>query len=156
FPAFSPLGNSLAYVVVSGSPGNEAHIDKDRIVVQDFCPVRGSFGAIKNIATPGETMNAYYPSWSPDGKWILFNQSTASNYDEPPAQLYPVPADGSPPPILLTAANFASGLTNSWPRFAPFINQEADGRALYWFTFSSRRQFGARLPPGRAQLWMAP
>ena len=45
------------------------------------------------------------------------------------------------------------GLTNSWPRWAPFEAKATgpDGKAerFYWFTFSSKRAFGVRMPAGR-------
>ena len=49
--------------------------------------------------------NNYYPSFSPDGQWILFNKSTTTRQPArtttPSASLWVIKADGSAPPIQL-------------------------------------------------------
>jgi hypothetical protein len=40
-----------------------------------------------------------------------------------------------------------TALTNSFPKWAPFITQLDEFNKLYWFTFSSTRQYGLRSPP---------
>lgn len=152
-PDFSPLGNAIAYTLAS-THIDEAQVSNGSIVVQPFDATAGTFGSARVLVQNIGAQNNYYPSWSPDGSWILFNRSQAGSYFQPTAELYAVPADGSLPPIALTAANITVGLTNSWPRFAPFIEKTADGRSLVWLTFSSTRPFGVR-PKTGAQLWMA-
>ena len=158
-PEFSPDGTKLAYVVARGAHEDEAHITQGEIVVQDFDSLTETFGASHVLVSQSGNQNNYYPSWSPDGKWILFNQSTAGSYNETTAQLYAVPVDGSSAPVALSAANRAANLTNSWPKFAPFIetstNGESNNLSLFWLTFSSTRAFGARATGGE-QLWMTP
>jgi hypothetical protein len=59
--------------------------------------------------------------------------------------------------VELARANTDIACTNSWPKFAPFV-QEHGGRRLAWVTFSSRRPYGSRNTPGlpaKAQVWMA-
>ena len=41
-------------------------------------------------------------------------------------------------------------LTNSFPKWAPFVVQLDEFHKLYWFTFSSTRQYGLRSPPAPA------
>src|SRR5262249_14203812 len=48
-------------------------------------------------------------------------------------------------------------LDNSWPKWSPFLQATPDGKTLMWITFSSKRNYGVRLPNNtdRPQLWMA-
>ena len=105
------------------------------------------------VASKGE--NNYYPTFSPDNKWVVFNRANGSSYDNKNAALWIVKADGSAPPVELKKANQGTNLGNSWPKFSPFL-QKYQGGKLMWVTFSSRRDYGLRLAgKGRAQLWMA-
>jgi hypothetical protein len=47
-------------------------------------------------------------------------------------------------PVDLAALNIADGLTNSWPRWSPFV-QTYKGHKLLWVTFSSNRDYGLHL-----------
>ena len=152
-PEFNPAGDRLVYVVAA-APTQDWIFTGGSIVVQDYSPTLG-FGAPTTIATSGAA-NYYYPSWSPDGEWIVFNSSTEDSYDDGSAELFIVSATGlGSPPTKLDSPNISAGLTNSWARFAPFAQQQ-DGEALHWLTFSSKRAFGVRLAAGRPQIWMAP
>jgi hypothetical protein len=64
---------------------------------------------------------------------------------------------GSATPVLLANANAPgvadngnTSLTNSFPKWAPFTAQLDEFHKLYWFTFSSTRQYGLRSPPAPA------
>ncbi len=105
------------------------------------------------VASKGE--NNYYPTFSPDSKWVVFNRAAGSSYDAKDAALWIVKADGSGKAVELKKANQGANLCNSWPKFSPFL-QKYQGGKLMWVTFSSRRDYGLRLKgAGRAQLWMA-
>ena len=100
------------------------------------------------------------PSYSPDGRWVLFNRATASSNNAPDAALWAVRADGSGQPIALTNANGRDATwNNSWPKWTPFVERYVgELETLLWITFSSTRDYGLRLRQGsqrRAQLWMA-
>jgi hypothetical protein len=108
-------------------------------------------------SAPGGT-NAYYPSFSPDGSWVLFNQSSGDSYNDADARLFVLPATGGGAPISLADADGElAESANSWPRWAPFEQTTARGQErVFWFTFSSVRAFGVRSVAGaRPQLWMA-
>jgi hypothetical protein len=151
-PDVHPDGTALVYVRSSGM--QDWAVAGGDLVTQTYDPGTGELGAAVPLVTDGG--NNYYPSWSPDGEWILFNRSTESSYDARSAELWVVKADGGLPPIKLDAANVGAGLTNSWARWAPFVGRK-DGEPLYWLTFSSKRDFGVRLVgTRRPQLWMAP
>ena len=170
-PEFSPTGDAIAYVQGTIAEYNlEAFESGGKILLQDYNASTKTFSNPRTLVTAsGTNNNAYYPSWSPDGKWIIFDQAAGENYANKTAKLYIVAADGMSAPILLSAANTgvspdpndASDLTNSWPKFAPFVDADPAGNSVYWFTFSSKRLFGARAtcsqdPTPCSQLWMAP
>ena len=113
------------------------------------------------------------PQISPDGQWILFNKApnNSTSYDNPAATTWVVRADGSKPAVQLATADRAAGLTNSWPRWAPFPQTlGTTSEQMWWVTFSSKRDFGVRLDNARrvyqrpsdgmpaklAQIWMTP
>jgi len=57
------------------------------------------------------------------------------------------------PPIVLTAANSPgvadngkTALTNSFPKWAPFVQNLDEMNHLIWLTFSSTRMYGLRSP----------
>lgn len=158
-PDFSPMGDAIVYTTVAG-PGQDWNFTGGSIVVQDFDPTTGAWGAATPLITPPPGTNVYYPSWSPDGEWIIYNQSTEDAYDDASAELYVVPANGSFAPIKLDSPNFSAGLTNSWARWAPFAQTYHPGgedtEPFFWLTFSSKRVFGVRLGAGTPQVWMAP
>jgi len=106
--------------------------------------------------------NNYYPSFSPDGQWVLFNRSDDNSgngaYNDTNAQLWVVKADGTQPPIQLGHADTTAGLYNSWGRWAPSSQTlGANQDPMFWITVSSQRNFGVRLVnQGRPQIWMTP
>ena len=131
------------------------------IVTRTYDEASASFGT-ENVLLQN-SMNNYYPSFSPDGQWIVFNQSTDNStsgaYNNPSATVWVIKSDGSQPPVELAAMNTSTAnLTNSWPRWAPFAQSVgANMTPIYWITMSSKRDFGVRLV-GKAQpqLWMSP
>lgn len=155
-PDWSPAGDALVYVDVA-SPGGDWHFGGGRLMTIAYDPSADTFGA-PVVLVPAETLNLYYPAWSPDGDWIAFNKSDGDSYDDPAAQLWVVRADGSAAPMPLDQANVAGGLTNSWPRWAPFeqlYTGSDDAEPLLWLTFSSKRDFGVRLVGvAEPQIWM--
>jgi hypothetical protein len=157
-PDFSPLGDAIAYVSVA-APGQDWHFTGGAIVTLPFDPAGGTWGTPTTLV-PNTGTNVYYPSWSPDGQWIVFNRSNEDAYNDASAEMWIVKADGSAEPIKLDSPNIAPGLTNSWVRWAPFEQQlDPNGEMpepLMWLTFSSTRVFGVRLAPGTPQVWMAP
>jgi hypothetical protein len=155
-PDVSADGLQLVYVL---EPSQQADwsFTSGQIVVQSFDPVSVTFGTPRVLVS--DTNNNYYPSWSPDGQWVLFNKAVdgGSSYNDASTSLWVVKADGSSPPIELAAANTTTGLTNSWGRWAPFAQSfGANNEPMYWVTVSSKRAFGVRLAAGQPQIWMTP
>lgn len=107
--------------------------------------------------------NNFYPAYSPDGEWIVFNRSASDTNSMgadpdsgtssvPDAELWVVRADGSGSAMRLSRL---TGYSDSWAKWDPTPYRD-QGRTIFWLTWSSRRAFGLRLGEDeRAQLWMA-
>lgn len=125
------------------------------------------WGALKNWVPPVAGKNRYNPGFTPDSKWIAFNESscpagatvdaTCDGYSDANATLmmtavggtntFPLNRANQPGPIDAQAG--VRDLTSTFPKFAPFIstlNRQA-GEKVYWLTFSSTRSYGLRKPP---------
>jgi WD40-like Beta Propeller Repeat len=162
-PDLSPDGKRLVYVRAFGG-GSDWSFTGGQIYTRTYDQATNAFGPETPLVTDG--VNNFYPSWSPDGQWVLFNRSDGgTSYNNLNASLWVVKADRSAPPIQLAAFNQAAGgLTNSWGRWAPFAqtvgtNQEP----IFWVTVSSKRNFGVRRVNSvdaeaakTPQIWMAP
>ena len=163
-PDLSADGTKLVYVR-EGVAGSDWSFGSGDIYTRTYDQATMTFGPETLLVSNGA--NNYYPSWSPDGKWVLFNkgdnyENVALNqhmsYNNPNASVWVIPGDGSGPALELTALDQATGQTNSWARWAPF-NQTlgANNQNLYWVTVSSKRNFGVRLVnQQRPQIWMSP
>jgi hypothetical protein len=115
--------------------------------------------------------NRYYPAIAPTNDFVVFNESTcpggtsgdACDADtDPTALLYALPLPpGSATPTLLTRAN-APGvndgtntvLTNTYPKWSPFIFQRDELHKVLWATFSSKRRYGLYKDTGNIYIWM--
>jgi len=139
-PEISPAGDMIVFVrplwTASGS-----NINGGTIVTVSLTGTK--IGTPKVLVLGAEKENNYYPTFSPDGKWVLFNRSSAGSYSEDTAQLWLVNASGGTP-MQLTRANQGKKLRNSWPRWFPFTHSYK-GRKLFWFSFSSIRDYGTDL-----------
>jgi hypothetical protein len=118
------------------------------------------------LASKGE--NNYYPSYSPDDNFIVFDRvpkdSSVSaidgcvtsphalcpndSFSNPAARLMLTPVTAAAP-IDLEKANGSPAaapqpVSNSWPRWSPFV-QMYRGNRLLWLAFSSTRDYGVRV-----------
>jgi hypothetical protein len=167
-PDWSPDGMSVVYVVPAGEfttwRNDDAHIYGGALWTVPYAG-NGTFGApAVFLQSNGE--NNYYPSYSPDVpmSFIIFNRvdSTGQNancsggfctddsFSNPAARLLLLSAKAAGgTPIDLETANGSPAaskvpLSNSYPRWAPFV-QTYKGNKLLWFTFSSTRDYGLRV-----------
>jgi hypothetical protein len=155
-PELSPDGTQLVNVETPTTPMEEWDITSASIVVRTFDNAANTFGPIRMLVPFATGASNFYPSWSPDGEWIIFTRANGSSNSNPDAQTWAIKADGSKPPIRLALANQAAGLTNSWARWAPFVQSVGtSGENVYYLTFSTTRPFGVRAAGG-PQIWMTP
>lgn len=156
---FAPAGDKIVYVA-KPTAGSDWNFTGGALTTMTFDAGMATWGTPTSLFTPAAGTNAFYPSFSPDGEWVLFNQATEDAYDAGSAELYVMRSDGSVPPIKLNSPNVQAGFTNSWARWAPFeqdlVRPGSDPEKFFWLTFSSKRAFGVRLPLGRPQIWMTP
>ena len=152
------MDGTLAYVAEPQTGMADWSFTGGQIVVQTFDQTSGTFGTPRVLVADGN--NNYYPSWSPDGQWVLFNKGTdgGTSYNDASTELWVVKADGSAPPVRLANADANANATNSWGRWAPFAQTfGANDEPMYWVTVSSKRDFGVRLVGlGQPQIWMSP
>jgi hypothetical protein len=93
--------------------------------------------------------NNYYPAYSPDGQFIVFNRVlgvtglAGDAFANPAARVFVMPAQGGTP-VDLARLNAGDGLGNSWPRWSPFVQHDR-GHSIIWVTFSSNRDYGFRV-----------
>jgi hypothetical protein len=177
FPDWSPDGTTIVFTraATACTPGGLANFGQASIYAYGGSLVTvtnsgGTWGNEKVLLQAASGENNYYPSFSPDGKWIAFTKaSTATksswsvansactgqdgsglSYDNPSATVWLMPAAGGAA-TQLTAANGAAMKTNSWPKWGP----KADGDYL-WLSFSSTREYGNVLtgPAAHHQIWI--
>ena len=153
-PDWSADGKQIAYVTPS-APLEDWHFDGGSIVVSTDAG-GGVFGGPRVLVAAQGGENNYYPSFSPDGKWVLFNRSKGDAYDDPDAETYVASTDGAIAPIKLAAADGTGDHTNSWPRWSPFVQHGGPHGDLFYFTFSSKRDYGVEIAgKNQPQIWMA-
>jgi hypothetical protein len=155
-PEISPDNTRLASVEFTG--GYDAQAYGGSIVIRSFDAAASKFGAPTVLVPSAVNVANWYPSFSPDGQWIVFTRTTSYSYNDLSAETWLVKADGTQPPIQLAAADLTGNLTNSWARWVPFAQTFGpDNEKLFYLTFSSQRPFGVRIPDGRRpQIWMTP
>ena len=169
-PDWSPSGDRIAFthVTVHGTsqrPGRGA--------IAYVKKIANMWGAMQTLVPAEDTYNRYYPAYSPDGTFLVFDESRCngtSTYGgecdgdaDDNARLWTIDVDGANK-VELTRANTpgvgdgtTTTLANTFPKWAPFVDPlRADGTGrVMWMTFSSRRNYGLREPSGsNQQLWM--
>lgn len=151
-PDWSPTEDRLALVVFPSSYKVDHHFCEGSIAVSPI-DKDGPFSPKVIVASTGMSHNNYYPTFSPDGKHLAYNQAAADNntklgrstcdmYANPGAVLKMISAAGGTP-VVLQRANKKGKLTNSWPKWAP--SGSASSIQTWWLAFSSTRDYGHRL-----------
>lgn len=164
-PDWSADGASVVYV----KPGDPAVINQpgaSKGALEVIKETGTTWGAPTELVPYQAPINNYYPTFSPDSAWVLFNRSPSGHNSfgdtdsqgnssgVPDGQLWLVAAAGGPP-RRLDAVKTATDSYDSWPKWHPTA-QTYRGNKLMWFTFSSKRAYGLRTAEGaNAQIWMA-
>jgi hypothetical protein len=164
-PDWSIDGTTLVYVVPAGEFAwrtDDAHIYGGSLYTAMYTG-NGTFGSPSLLLQSGGENN-YYPSYSPDVPmtYVIFNRVESmgagnacnngfcpdDSFSNPNARLMLIRSGGGTP-VDLEKANGSPAankvpLSNSYPRWAPFV-QTYRGNKLLWFTFSSTRDYGVRV-----------
>jgi hypothetical protein len=155
FPEWSPDGREIVATLATREE-NAYTVNDGSIVALTY--EGGRFGPVRVlVAGDASTSFHFYPSWSPDGGWIVFASAPAPgrSYDNPQARLRLVSRTGEGPFELTRAMN---GKGASWPKFAPITQRQGN---LLYLTFASKLDYGYFLrngpdpTVGRSQLWLA-
>ncbi len=169
-PEWSPDGKWLAFVRYTRSSTYDFElVDSGDIVVMPYNS--GSFGQAVTVipAKIGSEVH-FWPSWSPDSKWLVFNTQTCSGscqqYNAVQTRLRLVKAiddagqavDNGTPIDLVNGTHMPNN-SNNWPKFAPFLQNNRysfivySARYKYGFAGGSQPQlfmFGLDLDKARA------
>jgi hypothetical protein len=168
-PDWSIDGKTLVYVQPAGEytswRQDDAHIFGGSLYTVAYLG-SGAFGA-PSVFLQSAGENNYYPSYSPEMSYILFNRAPLDmsagsaggcgggfcpndSFSNRAARLMLIRAGAAgATPVDLEKANGSAAsspipLSNSYPRWTPFV-QTYKGEKLLWFTFSSTRDYGLRV-----------
>ena len=169
-PDWSPLGDRIAFTNVGVMNTLQMMYNSE---VRTVAKVGGAWTPYTVLVPRVPGKNRYYPAFAPDGKLLVFNESTCAtgntggdcNGDtDPTAKLYAVDGVAGGAITALARANGPGvadnnqlALTNSFPKWNPYVfARDKSGGRIGWVTFSSTRKYGLRSPPGNGTLlWMA-
>lgn len=147
-PEISPDGMHL--VTVEAPSGADWQFADAQVVVRSFSTDMGAIGEAHVVLPMTDGMQSYYPSWSPDGRWLAVTRAQGGSYANQSAEVFVVSADGTQGPYRISG-----GEGGSWARWMPF-ETSLDGEKMYFLSFTSTRAFGRQLEAGHEQLWIAP
>jgi hypothetical protein len=154
FPAWSPNGEWVVYT--TGPNMGQGFAGSKPTYLYRVAYNDGAGGIAVPLAGASDPDKLqFYPCYSPDGKYVVFNvatedkgqcqfssmsgnpSSSGGTYDNCLAELFVVPSEGGTA-IRLDKANGPNspGVANSWPTFG------ITGDKYYWVSFSSRRDYG--------------
>jgi len=160
-PDWSPDGDSIVLVRVTGTAMNDMNFEGGEIIQLSYDG--NSFGPPEVLVTGTDEQNNYYPAYSPDGEWIVWNRAVRTEirnpdgsthysstcYANPSAELWLMARDGTYQ-TRLDAANGEGELQNSFPRWGPLPDDD-----VLWLAFSSTRPYAVDPNGGVPQIWVS-
>jgi hypothetical protein len=153
-----------------GGRKDDDHVFGGSILSMSYDPTAMMFGMPTAVVT-SQGENNYYPGISPDGSFLVFNRvpltgtvaqidactvttgtkQTCPNdsFSNTKARVWLLPTKAGGMPVDAENLNGSPAaapvdVSNSWPRWSPFI-QTYKGDRLLWVTFSSTRDYGLRV-----------
>ena len=163
-PDWSPDGTKIIFTTIGKhNTDQKSHKAGLAYVTADGT----SWGAAKELIAYSASTNRYYPAISPTRDFIAFNESKCppgnENSDQcdldmdPSSKLWGMYWNGKP--VEFANANrpgvvdgAKTDVTNSYPKWSPFVFQLNEERRLMWMTFTSQRSYGLR--GSKVLLWM--
>lgn len=155
-PDLSKDDKHLVFVVPGPLPGAAAtsiskagdhHFLAGSLYTASYDVASSTVGAPSEILASTGTENYYYPSFSPDGAFLVLDDATTNEsfYNRVArVKLLHFPPSAGAKPLDLPSLNLTGSLTNSWPKWSPFV-QTYKGKHILWLTFSSNRDYGLHL-----------
>jgi len=155
-PDISPDDSTLLYVVPPAgvSTAGDHHFLQASVYSSSVNLATLSLGQPNVLLSSTGTQNFYYPSFAPSQSFVIFNEAPDGDafYNrQARVKLIHFPNQTGDLPLDLPALNTPAAsmgdstkLTNSWPKWSPFI-QTFHGHKLLWVTFSSNRDYGLHL-----------
>ena len=147
-PVWSPDGSEVTFVVIDGDWYDDYRFKGSHLArMADLGD--GTFGPIETIYEPEEDGgSAFFPSYSPDGEWLLWVESDDQISHLPfDAALYVMPAEGGQRVHLEKASSGYA--VNTWPTWAPLPDDD-----IMWIAFTAQRNYGNR-SDDLLQIWIA-
>jgi hypothetical protein len=160
-PAWSHDGSTIVYTSLPASGivnGRASNGPMDLYTLHYNGKLGGDAAPLMGASDP--TLEEYYPSFSSDDRYVIFNTvpSGQNAYSNSQTELHVVPAaggtsirlDANDPPAC--GRNKSPGVTNSWAKWSPSAQTVSVlGNTYYWVVFSSTRS-----PSGNPQLYVSP
>ncbi len=155
-PDWSPDGSQVVFVRITGSAASDMEFKGGEIVQVDFNEADLSLSNEVILKARDSITNFYYPAYSPDGDWIVYNRSKNDFprmdghfgcYAAPDAEVWLMSRDGTID-IRLDNANADGDIQNSYPRWGPLPDDD-----VLWLAFSSRREYPLD-PSMQPQIWI--
>jgi hypothetical protein len=145
-PDWSPDGQHIVLVRMTGTANSDMSFSGGEIVQASWDGT--TLGTPEVLVPRASDHNNYYPTYSPDGKWIAYNRSTGDSYADSDAEIW-LRSTTSDVDVKLTTANGASNTQNSYPRWGPLPDDD-----VLWLAFSSRRGYALE-PSDSPQIWVS-
>ncbi len=156
YASFAHTDDTLLYVSAPNVSSGVSTSHGNLATVPYTARAGGTYATVPGADTT--TYNEYYPTFSPDDKFIAFNRvlDGQSSYNNAQAEVFVIPRAGGTPVSLRANApptcsgRTSPGVTNSWPKWAPGVTK-VGAKSYYWVTFSSTRGTG-----NNPQLYVTP
>ena len=164
-PDWSKDGRTIAFTNVGDHNTDQMSYKGSIAVVRKEAM---SWSAPETVVPLAKGKNRFYPAISPTSDFMVFNESTCPGGDErsgdcnfdmdPSSKLWGMYLQPNAVPVELANANArgvldqSDDVTNSYPKWSPFVFQLNEDTKLMWMTFTSRRAYGLR--GSKVLIWM--
>lgn len=149
-PDLSKDDKNLVFVVPQAGSipkAGDHHFMGGALYTASYDAATQAIGTPSALLTPSGTTSYYYPSFSPNGTFLVFDEAPGGDAfwnRKARVKLLQLAGGSNAKPIDLPKLNKSSKIANSWPRWSPFVTTY-HGHKLLWVTFSSDRDYGLRL-----------